>query len=136
MTDILTTFGFAWMIVSAALGLVLGAGNEKHGGDLEALARGGRLHEYHQLQSAYRHRVTVHAHGFLFSLVCVCVSLAMPKMSYGPTASSILAWGLISATVIWTGAGFARIRALMGLADFVLLISLIATAVGLARSLA
>lgn len=135
MEDILITFGFAWMTLAAVLGLHLGVKHERHIEALERLAGEGRLLDYHREHSAYRQRVAVHAHGFLFSLVCVATGLAISRMAYPDALSDGLTMALMGASVIWFTGGLWRIRALMGMADFVFLGSLIVAAVGLAKGL-
>lgn len=135
MSDLLVIFGFAWMTLSAALGLQLGIKHESHAAALEQLAREGQLLDYHRQHSAYRQRVTVHAHGFLFSLVCIAAALAMPQVAYSTAIRDGLATALMGATVLWFCAGLVRLRPLMGIADFIFLGSLIATVVGLAKGL-
>ena len=68
MAPILAAFGFCWMCAAAVLGLVLGVRQEKWMERLDALAQDGLLLDYHREHSAFRSRVTVHAHAFLFSV--------------------------------------------------------------------
>lgn len=133
MDELLAIFGFAWMTLSGILGAYMGVKHERLAGTLERLARSGRLLDYHREQSAFRWGITVHAHGFLFSLVCVAVALWMPRMVYSTTAVAGLAVALMMATAVWwLAALFGRVRALMGIADLMLLGSLVAAGIGLA----
>lgn len=135
MNEMLAIFGFAWMTVSGIFGLYMGVKHERLAGTLEQLAESGRLLDYHREQSAFRWGITAHAHGFLFSLVCIAVALWMPSMSYSATAGGVLAAALMTATALWwLAAVFGRNRPLMGIADFMLLGSLIAAVIGLAGS--
>lgn len=131
MSDLLQCFGFAWMCVSALIGLYLGV---KHLGVAErlvALANAGQLAEYHRQHTAFRWSVTVHAHGFLFSVVCVLVSVVLPRHALAPMVINAVGGGLMVSTVIWTGAALARFRPLMGLADVGFLAAIATTAVSL-----
>lgn len=135
MLDLLTVFGVAWMSISAVLGLYLGIRHEAHEGALGRLAEEGKLAEYHRLQGDFRGRVTVHAHGFLFALVCIALAQAMRGMGYPPRVIDGLAIALMGATAVWSVAAYLRIRPLMGAADFVFLGALLVAAVGLVRGL-
>ena len=133
MDELLAIFGFTWMTLSGILGAYMGVKHERLAGVLEQLAQSGRMLDYHREQSAFRWGITVHAHGFLFSLVCIAVALWMPRMFYSATAIAGLAATLMTATAVWwLAALIGRVRALMGIADLMLLGSLIAAVVGLA----
>lgn len=134
MSDMLQLFGFTWMIVSALIGLYLGVKHLGVAERLDALANAGQLAEYHRQHTAFRWTVTVHAHGFLFSVVCVLVSMVLPRLALAPMVVSAVGIGLMVSTVIWTGAALARFRPLMGLADVGFLAAIATTAVGLGRA--
>lgn len=121
------------MCAAAVLGLVLGVRQEKWMERLDALAQDGLLLDYHREHSAFRSRVTVHAHAFLFSVVCVLVSVMMSRLALPPAVVTGLAWALMIATLVWSVGALARIRAIMGLGDFMFLAALLVTAFGLAR---
>ena len=135
MSNGLLTFGLGWMCVSALLGLYLGIKHLGMSARLDAFAQNGSLADYHREYIGFRERVTVHAHGFLFSTVCIGIALALPKMAYPAWAISALALLLMAATVVWSLGAFARIRPLMGLGDFMFLGALVGAALGMARTL-
>ena len=134
MSELLLLFAFVWMGVSALLGLFLGIRHVGVAERLDALAQAGRLSEYHREHTAFRWTVTVHAHGFLFSVVCALIALILPRLSLPAMAIDVLVPGLIAASVVWTASALARIRPLMGLADFAFLGAVLTTALGLARA--
>ncbi|MBN8476318.1 hypothetical protein [Sulfuritalea sp.] len=134
MSDLLQIFGFTWMLVSALIGLYLGVKHLGVAERLEALANTGQLAEYHHLHTAFRWTVTVHAHGFLFSVVCVLVSVVLPRLALAPMVVNAVGIGLMVSTVIWTSAALARFRPMMGLADVGFLVAIATTAIGLGRA--
>lgn len=134
MSDLLQMFGFCWMGVAAHLGLFVGVKHPKFGAKLDALAKAGNLAEYHREQTEFRHKVTVHAHTFLFSVVCLFVAAALPRLALPPYMIDLTAIGMMVAPVLWTVAALAQIRMLMGLADGVFLGSVMNTAVGLVKA--
>lgn len=136
MNTVLAAFGLCWMCVAAVLGLVLGVRQEKWMQRLEVLAGSGQLLEYHREHSAFRSGVTVHAHAFLFSVVCICVALLTPHLALAPGLVRALALALMAGTVVWSVGALAKIRAVMGLADLVFLAALLLAAAGLVRAVA
>lgn len=135
MDPVLAAFGLCWMCAAALLGLSLGVRHDAWLGKLAALAENGRLLEYHREFIDYRSRVTVHAHAFLFSVVCVAVSVVPKGPTFGPRLADALAWTFIAGTVTWSIGAMARFRPLMALGDFAFLAALLATAFGLLRGL-
>lgn len=135
MDPVLTAFGLCWMCAAALFGLSLGVRHDAWLARLAALAEGGRLEEYHREFIDYRSRVTVHAHAFLFSVVCVAVSVVPKGPAFGPRLADALAWAFIAATAIWSIGAMARFRPLMALGDLVFLAALLSTAFGLLRAL-
>lgn len=128
--DVLIAFGFGWMVVSALIGLYLGAKHQGHIEQLTNAAAGGDLEKYHRLSEAYKWRSSVHAHGMLFSLSSVGVGLVLSRNGAGAAFpfADVLVGALIFATVVWTGAALRRARPLMGLADVTFIGVLLATA--------
>ncbi len=135
MDGVLIVFGFSWMIVGALIGLYLVARHEPQLARLEEIARTGSLLEYHRVLDAYKWKVTVHAHSLLFPVLSIFLGLLWPRVNLPPAIASGVAWALMAATVIWTVGGLRLNKPLMGTGDFLLLASLIATAIGLARGL-
>lgn len=135
MSDLLILFGFAWILASALLGLMLAGRHEPHVASLDDLARNGDLFGYHRALDAYKWRVTVHAHGMLFALVTIAIGFALPKMAYAAPVTDGLAGALMLATVVWTVAGFKSIKLAMAAADLVFVGAIVTTIVGLARAL-
>jgi hypothetical protein len=135
MEHVLSAFGVCWMCVAAIFGLALGVRQEAWLARLDTLAQGGKLLEHHREFSEFRGRVTVHAHAFLFSVICVVVSLVMNRLMFARGLVSALAWAFIAATVIWSTGALARFRPMMALGDFVFLAALLVTAFGLVRAL-
>lgn len=128
--SMLISFGFAWMVVAALIGLFLGAKHENHIEALGSAAACGNFSEYHRIFEAYKWRSSVHAHGMLFSLSSVAVGLVLRSpASGGVSGSPAIIATLIFATVAWTLAAAVRIRPLMGLADL-LFIGAIAVVAG------
>ena len=135
MANVLVLFGFSWMVVAAFIGLLLAKRHELTLGDLEKIAAKGDLLDYHRVSEGYKWNKTVHAHAFLFSVVSVAIGLAMPRMNYPDTVTSVLAIALMVAVVVWTVGGLRSSRPLMVIGDLTLLASIVATVVGLARAL-
>lgn len=135
MATILILFGFCWMVVAAIIGVLLAKRHETSVGQLEELAAKGNLAEYHRVNVGYKWNKTVHAHSFLFSVVAVCIGLAMARMNYSETLSNVLAIGLMLAAVVWTLGGLRSNRPLMVIGDLTLLIGIVMAAVGLAKTL-
>lgn len=134
MDQVLTAFGVCWMCVAALFGLKIGVRQEAWLAQLDVLAQSGRPLEYHREFSEFRGRVTVHAHAFLFSVLCVAVSLVMGRLLLAPAVVDALAWAFMTATAIWSVGAAARIRPMMALGDFILLAALLVTAFGLVRA--
>lgn len=135
MATSLVLFGFCWMVVAAIIGVLLAKRHENSLVQLEKIAARGDLAEYHRVSDAYRWNKTVHAHSFLFSVVAVCVGLAMGKMNYPETAVNVLATALMLSPVVWTLGGLRANRLLMVVGDLTLLIGIVMAAVGLTRAL-
>ena len=135
MANILVMFGFSWMVVAAIIGLLLAKRHETAVGQLEKIAATGNLAEYHRVYDAYKWNKLAHVHSFLFSVVTVCIGLAMPRMNYPEAVSNGLAIALIVSTVVWTTGGLRLSRPLMVIGDLTLLVSLVTAAVGIAKAL-
>lgn len=135
MATILVLFGFCWMVVAAIIGVLLAKRHESSVGQLEQIAATGNLLEYHRVSESYKWNKTVHAHSFLFSVVAVCVGLAMAKMNYPENVGNVLASVLMLAPVVWTTGGLRSNRALMVIGDLALLIGIVMAAVGLVKAL-
>jgi len=135
MSDVLILFGFSWIVFSALIGLLVGLRHEPHLEDLGNLARRGDLHGYHVTLDAFKWRVTVHAHGMLFSLVSIVIGLCIPKMAYPQLVTDALAVVLMASSALWTLAGFRSVTIAMGIADLMFLASVLTTVVGLARAI-
>jgi hypothetical protein len=135
-SNLLIGFGFGWMVVSALIGLYLGAKHEGHLGQLQAAAASGNLPEYHRLFEAYKGFSSVHGHGMLFSLSSVAVGLVLSRNDarVALLGDATLVGLLISATVVWTLAAMRRVRPLMGLADLVFIGAIAITAASVAGS--
>lgn len=133
MGDVLVIFGFLWMVAAALLGLYLGATHATHLETLEDIAKGGTLLDYHQRLDAYKWRVTVHAHAFLFSIVIVLIGLVIHKTNFSDAATYALGYGLIAAPVLWSVGGLRHSKPLMGAGDLLLLLGIVATLAGLAK---
>ena len=134
-SGLLISFGFSWMVVAALLGLYLGARHETHLQTLGGLAARGDLTEFYKIFEAFKWRSSVHAHGMLFSLSAIAIGLALPLTGFGQTTSVAVAGASIVGTVVWTLAGFMRIRLLMGLADVSFLCTIAVVAWGAATNL-
>ena len=132
----LISFGFAWMVVAALLGLYLGVKHERHGQSLESAAAQGNLVEFHRILDAYKWRSSVHGHGMLFSLSAVAVGAIVPSTGLSPARTELLVATLIAATVVWTLAALKRIRVLMGLADLSFICAIALTAWSVANPMA
>lgn len=135
MANLLIMFGFSWMVVAALIGLALAKRHETAQDQLVKFAAEGNLPDYHRVNDVYKWNKTVHAHAFLFSVVAVCIGLAMPKMNYSETVSKVLAIALMLSAVVWTLGGLRSNRPLMVIGDLTLLISIVTAAVGLAKTL-
>ncbi len=135
MANMLVMFGFSWMVMAAIIGLLLAKRHEVAVGSLEKIAATGNLAEYHRVYDAYKWNKLVHVHSFLFSVVAVCVGLAMAKMGYSESAANGLAIALMLAPPVWTVGAVRMSKPLMVIADMTLLFSLIAAAVGMAMVL-
>lgn len=135
MADALVVFGFSWMVIGAFIGLYLAGKHEPHLGQLEEIAKSGSLIDYHRTLDAYKWKVTVHAHSFLFALVGIAVGLVMPRMSYSPTVTAVLAVTLMVSPVVWTVGGWRLSKPIMAIGDLLLLLALVTTVVGLAKEL-
>lgn len=131
MDELLIIFGFGWMVISALIGLALGARHEPHVASLEELARQGELVAYHRALDKYKWRVTVHAHGMLFALVSIVVGLVLARTTYSPLTRDGIAVAMALAAVIWTIGGFRSIKALMGIGDLLFVAGIVATLIGL-----
>ena len=55
----------------------------------------------------------------------------MSRLALPPAVVTGLAWALMIATLVWSVGALARIRAIMGLGDFMFLAALLVTAFGL-----
>ncbi len=135
MSSLLLAFGFSWMVVGAVIGLFVGHQHERHVQQLDEIAVRGSLAEYHRAQDGYRRRVVLHAHSFLFPLVAIVVGLVMPQLAYPATGIVALGIALMVAAPVWTLGGLRSFVPLMALGDILLLGSIVATAIGLARGL-
>lgn len=135
MSNVLIVFGFSWILISAFIGLVLGARHEPHVASLDVLARNGDLYGYHRALDAYKWRVTVHAHGMLFPLVAIAIGFAIPRMSVSALVTDSLSIAMIAATVVWTIGGFKSNKIAMGIGDFMFVGGIVTTIICLARSL-
>lgn len=135
MADVLVIFGFTWMVVGALIGLYVGARHEPHLEQLEEIAKNGSLLEYHRTLDAYKWKVTVHAHSMLFALVTVAIGLVMPKLTYSETVATALSGILMLAPVVWSVGGWRFSKPIMAVGDLLLLLGLVTTVVGLAKTL-
>jgi len=131
MSAVLLAFGFSWMIVSALIGLVLGAGHDGHISRLAAQAGQGDLLGHNREAQTFKTRATAHGHSFLFAVVTVLIALVVERLPYPGTLLWTISGVLIAAAVLWTGAALKPIRVLMGVADVALLIVLATVAAGL-----
>jgi hypothetical protein len=130
---LLIAFGFGWMVVSALIGLYLGAKHEGYIEQLKAAAASEDLARYHEVFEAYKWRSSVHAHGMLFALSSVGVGLALSGRAGDVLPGEALVGALMFATVVWTLAAMRRVRPLMGLADLLFIGALVVIAVSVAR---
>lgn len=135
MANTLVLFGFCWMVVAALLGLVLAKRHETALGQLEQLAAKNNLAEYHRVDDIYKWNKMVHAHAFLFSVVAVCIGLAMARMNLSAMVGNALSIALMGSAAVWTLGALLKSRLLMVIGDLTLLVSLITAAVGMAKVL-
>lgn len=135
MSNALVLFGFSWMVVGAFIGFYVGHQHEPNLKRLEEIAERGSLLEYHRTLDAYKWKVTVHAHSLLFPLVAIAIGMAMPRLAYSDTGTTILGFALMAAGPIWTLGGMRMFKPAMAVGDILLLGSIIATAYGLARAI-
>lgn len=135
MGNLLVIFGFSWMVVAVLIGLYLGLTHDPHLEKLENIAKHGTLLQYHERLDAFKWKVTVHAHAFLFSVINVLIGLSFQKMGYSEVTLTVLAAGLMASVVLWTAGGLGRSKLLMGLGDMLMLAGIVATAIGLAKTL-
>lgn len=131
---LLVSFGFAWMVVGALIGLYLGAKHENHNDSLASAAACGNFVDYHRIFEAYKWRSSVHAHSMLFSLSAVGVGLVLSN-PVGSMVPELVVAVLMFATVTWTLAAARRFRPLMGLADLLFLGAMATVAFGVAEKL-
>lgn len=134
MSSILIAFGLAWMVVSAFLGLYLGAKHDAHNDKLDVCAQTGDLVLFHRTLEAYKWRGTVHAHGMLFSLSSIVVGVILPLTGLGQRSSEILIASLVFATIIWTLSAMKRFQLLMGFGDLLFVGSIAVAAWGVAKN--
>lgn len=123
------------MVVAAIIGIFLAKLHHTTLERLEQIAAKGNLAEYHQVNVGYMWNKTVHAHAFLFSVVVICIGLAMAKMNYSEAARNVLAIALMLSAVTWTLGGLRSNRPLMVIGDLTLLFSIVAAALGMAKAL-
>ena len=123
------------MVVAAIIGLLLAKRHETTVEQLEKIAASGNLAEYHRVYDAYKWNKLAHVHSFLFSVVAVCVGLAMSRMNYSDSVSNGLAIALMVSPVVWTIGGLRLSRPFMVIGDLTLLVSLVMAAVGMAKAL-
>lgn len=135
-SSVLIAFGLGWMVISALLGLYLGAKHDAHNESLDAYAEKGDLASFHRTLEAYKWRGSVHAHGMLFSLSSIVVGVILPMTGFGKVAAEALVGALIVATVVWTLSAFKRVQLLMGLGDLLFLGAIATAAWGIARNMA
>lgn len=131
MNEILVLFGFSWIIIGTLLGLFLAFLHEPHVESLAELAAQGNLLEYHKKLDAFKWKATAHAHGLLFSMICILVGLVMPSMDYSDTTLNILGSLLVFATISWTIFGFLFLKPLLALGDVLFFCAIIMTVIGL-----
>lgn len=134
MSDALVLFGFSWMVVGAFIGFYVGHQHEPNLRRLEEIARDGTLLEYHRTLDAYKWKVTLHAHSLLFPLVAISIGLVMPRLGFSDGGTTALALALMAAGPVWLAGGVRGFKPLMGVGDLLLVGSIAATAVGLARA--
>ena len=135
MANMLLLFGFSWMVVSAIIGLLLAKRHEATVEDLGVIAARGDLAEYHRVEVEYKWKKLVHVHAFLFSVVAVCIGLALGRMNYPAAVQEGLAAALMLATVVWTLGTMRLNRPLMAIGDLAMLASIVVAAVGMFRAL-
>lgn len=131
VTQLLLAFGFFWIIVGSLIGLSQGLKHSQHLVKLEELATAGDLLGYHHVLSGFKQRTTAHTHSMLFPLVAIVIALSMPQTTYHDTSLALLAAVLAGAAVIWTLGGLLQVKALKGLGDMLLLVSIVMTLAGL-----
>jgi hypothetical protein len=131
MDQLLIAFSFSWMVVAAVVGFYVGLLHERNLVSLESVANTGDWIEYHRRLDAYKWKVTIHAHSFLFGVVGILVGLSMARMGYSAPMQGALAYGLISAPILWFAGSWRRIMPLMGIGDLLLLAGVVASAYGL-----
>jgi len=134
MNEVLFAFGFCWMIIATVIGLTMGAKHDPHLADLQKIAEAGDLLRYHQASQQYKAGATVHGHSFLWSVIMVVVSLALPKMAFPPLVAQVVPYVLMIAAPIWTVAAIKIIRPLMIVADLGFFLAIITVAVGLIKA--
>ena len=135
MQNMLILFGFCWMVVAALVGFLLAKRRHMAIEQLDVFAAQGNLGEYHWVSLGYHWNKTVHAHTFLFSVVAVCIGLAMTRMNYTETVSNVLAIAMMLSPAVWTLGGMRSNKVLMVIGDTTLLISIVMAVVGLATTL-
>ncbi len=130
MYSYLLPFSVVWMLVAALLGLRLGIRSLSFAPQVEEIAKKGELAAYHAATRSFNWSKLVHAHTFLFAVVGVVIFVALGHSALGELAKDIVATGVMVASVAWTLAALREFRPIMGLADFVLLISIAISAYG------
>lgn len=135
MSTYLLFFGFSWMVVAALIGLVQGVRHARVTARLDALAHSKDVEAYHREVTQFRGNIAVHAHAFLFSVVCIASALTLGHAALPAPVPSVLAAVFAAATVTWTAAALLRSRPLMGLADVAFLLGLVTMVIGLGRAL-
>lgn len=135
MANILIMFGFSWMVVAAIIGLLLAKRHETTVVDLGKIAATGNLAEYHRVYEIYKHHKIVHVHSFLFSVVAVCIGLAMTRMGFSESAINGLAIALMVSPTVWTIGALLTSIPVMAIGDFALLGSIVMAAVGMLKGM-
>lgn len=133
--SVLIAFGLGWMVISAFLGLYLGAKHDANNESLDAYAEKGDLVSFHRTLEAYKWRGSVHAHGMLFSLSSIVIGLILPLTGLGKGAAEALVGALIFATIVWTLSALKRIQLLMGLGDLLFIGAIAMAAWSVAKSI-
>ena len=134
MKKFLLAFGFIWIFIWSAFGLLLGAMKyDEWLANMNAAATNGDLPQFLQTWTWWKGQTVNHTHTICFAFLMILVAIVLPEMKFSDKTKKTLGILLTSGVVIHAVFSFGGIQELMGLGAILILLSILMSFIGIIK---
>ncbi len=134
MRKALFVFALSWIVLFCLLGVYLGVGLATYIKGARAALEAQEFSRFLEIQAAWKHKTSAHAHALCLSFLVLFLALLMPHMALSGKVKVILGVFLIAGTVLANVFGWVNVPPVMAVGDILVILATLLALWGVLRA--